>query len=168
MPDTETPTPEEQPEEQQQEPDLGDAGKKAIEAEREARKAAEKSARELQRTVAALTGKVKEFEDRDKTDAEKRDARIAELEAALTERDSALEAKDREVLRRDIAKDKDVPVHLVTGTTKEEMEAAAKAALEWRGTTAKPTGFRSGASAPNGANKKEQAAAAIRSMRRGN
>jgi hypothetical protein len=44
--------------------DLGDAGKKAIAEERAARKAAEKER-------AELAAKLKEFEDRDKTEAEK-------------------------------------------------------------------------------------------------
>jgi len=165
MPETETPTPDAT--EEQQELDLGDAGKKAIDAEREARKTAEKQLREAKKAAADALNRVKEFEDRDKTDAEKTAARIKELETALAEKDSALEAKEREVLRRDIANKTEVPVHLVTGTTQEEMEAAAKAALEWRGTPAKSTGFRSGASAPDGANEKDKAASAVRALRRG-
>lgn len=104
-----------------------------------------------------------------KTETEKLADRISELETALAEKDSILVEKEREVQRRDIAKDKGVPVGLVTGSTREEMEASADAALEWRGTPVKKpiTGFQSGASAPTGANEKEKAAAAIRAMRRG-
>ena len=46
----------EQPDESQT-PDLGDAGKKAIQAEREARKVAEKAAREANERIAALEAK---------------------------------------------------------------------------------------------------------------
>lgn len=63
--------------------DLGDAGKKALEAERKARRDAEKVARDTQ-------AKLKEFEDRDKSDLQKlqddlaaRDAQLAELPAKI-------------------------------------------------------------------------------------
>lgn len=59
--------------------DLGDAGKKALDAERKARRDAEKRARDLE-------ARIKEFEDRDKSEVEKlqeeladRDARLADL-----------------------------------------------------------------------------------------
>jgi hypothetical protein len=59
-------------------PDLGDAGKKAIAAERAARKAAEKAA-------AELAARVKEFEDASKSEAEKAAARAEAAEKALAE-----------------------------------------------------------------------------------
>ena len=60
--------------------DLGDAGKRAIKAEREARQAAEKAAKDL-------AAKLKELEDRDKTEAER-----------LTEAKVAAEQKAAEAL----------------------------------------------------------------------
>lgn len=59
--------------------DLGDAGKKALAEERKARKAAEKSA-------ADAAAKVKEYEDRDKTEMEKSAERSKQAEE---ERDAA-------------------------------------------------------------------------------
>lgn len=160
------PEPTEEPTTEQEH--LGDAGKKALESEREARKSLEKQLRETAKAREALESKVREFEDRDKTETEKAAARIKELEAALAEKDSVLSKKDRDILRRDVARDKGVPVSAVTGDTKEEMEAAADDLLQWRGTQPKKsTGFQSGASAPNSANDKEKAANAIRLMRRG-
>ncbi len=60
--------------------DLGEAGKKAIAAERAAKKAAEKQLNELQKRLA-------EFEDRDKTEAQKLAERAA---AAELERDALM------------------------------------------------------------------------------
>lgn len=165
MPDDENPTPETDPADES----LGDPGKKALEAEREARKALEKQLRDASKAREALEGKVREFEDRDKSETEKLTGRIKELEQLYEESQRSLSAKDVDILRRDVARDKGVPVSAVTGTTKEEMEAAADALLEWRGSQPKkPAGFQSGASAPgNGASEKDKAAAAIRAMRRG-
>jgi hypothetical protein len=58
--------------------DLGDAGKKALQEERAARKAAEKLA-------AEQAAKLKEFEDRDKTEAEKLAAKAEAAEKKATE-----------------------------------------------------------------------------------
>lgn len=147
---------------------LGDAGKKALEAEREARKTVERQFKEAAKAREALEAKVREFEDRDKSETEKLTGRIKELEQLYEQSQKSLSAKDVDILRRDVARDKNVPVSAVTGATKEEMEAAADALLEWRGSQPKkPTGFQSGASAPNSASEKDKAAAAIRAMRRG-
>jgi beta-glucosidase-like glycosyl hydrolase len=149
-------------------PDLGDAGKKAIEAEREARKAAEKAAREAKKTADAALARVKEFEDRDKTETQKAAERIAELEKALADKETALALKDQDILRRDVAKDKKVPVKFVIGSTREEMEAAAEEFLQesqQASSERKPLGaLRSGASATNSADPKEKVAQAIRAL----
>jgi hypothetical protein len=87
----------------------------------------------------------------------------------LADKDSELSRKDQDILRRDIAKDKGVPVNLVTGSSREEMETAAEAALEWRGDKVekKPVGaLRSGASAAINTDPKKQAAAALRGLNR--
>ena len=72
-------------------------------------------------------------------------ARLAELEEAqkteaqkLADRLAAAEKKALEAERRAFAKDKDVPVSLVTGTTPEEWEAAAAEALAWKDEGIKP------------------------------
>jgi hypothetical protein len=61
---------------------LGEPGKRAIQAEREARSRAEKAAKDAQAAREAAEAKVKEFEDRDKS----------ELEKVQAERDTAVKA----------------------------------------------------------------------------
>ncbi len=105
---TETPPPGEE---------LGDGGKKAIEAEREARKQAE---RQLRQAKAAL----KEYEEQA--------AQIAQLreQAEIAEK-RAIEA-EQERLRQKVASDKGVPVSRLTGVTEEELSAAADELIAWR------------------------------------
>lgn len=70
------------------EPDLGDAGKKALDVERKARSAAEKQAKQLE-------ARLKELEDRDKSEADKA------IEAARAEADKAARSEmSREFGRR--------------------------------------------------------------------
>ena len=98
---------------------LGEAGKKALEAERAARKEADK-------LLADARNKIKEFEDRDKSETQK-----------LQEERDALKAKaDRleiENLRRDVAAEKGIDLkaaNRLVGTTREELEADADALFE--------------------------------------
>jgi hypothetical protein len=96
--------------------ELGDGGKKALSAERDARKAAE-------RTAAELSAKLKQFED----------ANLSELERTkkAAEESAAELAKLRsENIRSKVALDKGIPADLVeflTGDT--EGDIAAKADL---------------------------------------
>lgn len=96
--------------------ELGDGGKKAIQAERDARKAAEK-------LTAELSAKLKQFED----------ANLSELERtkkAAEESAAELAALRAENVRSRVALDKGVPADLVeflTGDT--EGDIAAKADL---------------------------------------
>lgn len=71
--------------------ELGDAGKRAIAAEREARAAADDRVKELEKRIA-------EFEDRDKSEAQRNEERTARLER---ERDDALERLASSELRID-------------------------------------------------------------------
>lgn len=98
---------------------LGDMGKKALESERAARKAAE----EERKTLAA---KLKEFEDRDKTDQEKADAALAEARAELA---ALTVAKTR----AEVAAAKGVPAELLNGSTQAEFEASADALIAFKG-----------------------------------
>lgn len=100
-------------------PDLGDAGKKALEAERKARREAEKQLKELQAKVA-------EFEDRDKTETERVSAKLADAEKR------AAEAEMR-ALRLEVAQDKGLTAaqaKRLVGSTREELEADADELLE--------------------------------------
>ena len=80
---------------------LGDAGKKALDAERAARKAAE----DEQKKLAA---RLKEIEDRDKSEAEKAAERLAEAEARAVE----VEAR---ATRAEVAAATSVPVEILAG-----------------------------------------------------
>ncbi|MEU0670355.1 hypothetical protein ABZ508_33370 [Streptomyces lavendulocolor] len=98
----------------QPEEGLGEAGKKALQEERRKARAAEKQLGELQK-------RLQEFEDRDKTEAQK----LAEAKAAA-EREAA-DAK-QELLRYRVARDKKLPgwaVDRLRGSTEEEMAADA-------------------------------------------
>lgn len=77
-----------------------------------------------------------EIEESKKSEMEKATARAAELEAQLAEAQLS-------VLRSDVAAAKGVPSNLLTGSTQEELEAAADALIEFRG--AKADGPRSSA-----------------------
>ncbi|GAA3699099.1 hypothetical protein GCM10022377_10130 [Zhihengliuella alba] len=95
-------------------PELGDAGKKAIQAERDARKAAEKAAAEYK-------AKLKEIEDANLSEVEKANRLAAESAAELA-------ALRTESLRSRVALEKGVPADLVgflTGDTEEDIAAKA-------------------------------------------
>lgn len=98
---------------------LGDGGKKALDAERKARRDAEKATTDLQK-------RLKEYEDRDKTDGEK----AADALRAAEKRADEAEAR---ALRLEVAADKGLtPVQAkrLVGSTKEELEADADEILE--------------------------------------
>lgn len=80
---------------------LGDAGKKALDAERTARAAAEKERN-------ALAAKLKELEDRDKSDAVKAAERLADAEK------KAIETEAR-ANRAEVAATSGVPVDVLAG-----------------------------------------------------
>jgi hypothetical protein len=100
---------------------LGEAGQKALAAERKAKTAAEKQAKASQKQLDDLTKKLQAFEDRDKTEAQK-----------LAERASAAEKQaadaQTELMRYRVAADKKLPAELAArlrGSTPEEMAADA-------------------------------------------
>ena len=98
------------------EPDsLGEGGKKALEAERAARKEAERAA-------ADLAAKVKEFEDAQKSEAE----RTAE---ALAEAQTRAAKAEAEALRLRVAAETELPADLhefLSGDTEDELRAKAE------------------------------------------
>lgn len=107
--------------------DLGDAGKKALDAERAAKRAAEKRAREAE-------ARVKELEDKDKTEAEKAAARAEAAEKALAE----VTAK---ALRLEVATEfkLDPDLHeFLTGTDEDSLRQQAQKLAERFAATAGP------------------------------
>ena len=102
------------PVEVQEPADLGDAGQKAIKAERDARKAAERS-------NAELAARLKEFEDAKLSELERANNAAAEAAAEL----ARLRAEN---VRATVALSKGVPADLIeflTGDTEEEVAAKA-------------------------------------------
>lgn len=108
---TEAPTPDPTPT-----PDtLGDGGKAALQAERKARRDAEKAA-------AEALAKVKEFEQRDLSAQEKLAQQVQELEAKAARAEA-------EALRLRIAAETDLPADLhefLVGSSEEELRAKAE------------------------------------------
>jgi len=143
-PDTSTPageTPTPQPDAAT--PETGNGGESAdglraaLKSERDARKAGDKRARELE-------SRLRELEDRDKTESEKLATRAAESERRAVEAEAQL-------LRLHVAADKgfsaqDVP--LLQGTTRDEIEEFADALIAYRQrnqtTSPPPAGFDGG------------------------
>lgn len=91
--------------------DLGDAGKKALDEERKARRDAEKALKDAQ-------AKLQELADRDKSESEKLADRIAQAEKRAADAEAKL-------LRHEVAAEKGVKARWLSGSTREELEAAA-------------------------------------------
>lgn len=98
---------------------LGAPGLRALQAEREARAAADKA-------NADLAAQVKAFQDRDKTEAEKAAERLATSEKAAADAQIQL-------ARYKVAAEKGVDADLLTGNDEAAMRAAADKLLAWRG-----------------------------------
>jgi hypothetical protein len=101
---------------------LGENGKKALEAERKARAAAEKLA-------ADNAARLKEYEDRDKTEEQKRQEERDRLERELAELSVAKN-------RAEVAASTSVPVEVLAGPesgSAEHLQAFAERLIAWRG-----------------------------------
>lgn len=120
-PATPEPTPEPNVEQQGATPDepLGEGGLRALNAEREARAAAEKAAKDA-------LARVKEFEDRDKSEAQKQQEALERAQKELAELTVAK-------TRAEVAAAKGVPAALLNGSTQEELEASADALIAFKG-----------------------------------
>lgn len=83
-----------------QEQELGEAGIKALKAERDANKAAKAN-------IATLEAKVKAYEDRDKTEDEKRAEQVKQLEQTNA-------ANALKVLQYEVAAEKGIPLQMAS------------------------------------------------------
>jgi hypothetical protein len=90
---------------------LGDAGKKALVAERAARSKAEKE-------TAKLAAQLKVIEDRDKTEVEKAEGRVADAERRATETEARAN-------RAEIAATSGIPVDVLAGPKSSSAEDIA-------------------------------------------
>lgn len=116
----------EETEETTTEIDPNEGAKKALAEERRARRAAEKQLHDLET-------RVKEFEDRDKSDTEKHSARADAAEARATK-------AERDLARYRVAADKGLDSKLagrLQGDTDEELAADAETLLKQFGTATK-------------------------------
>lgn len=82
----------------------------------------------------AKAEKLDEIEAANKTELEKANERAAQLESELK---TIKEAEKLRTIREEVAKETNIPVHLLTGTTKEECEEQATAIAEF----AKPSPY---------------------------
>lgn len=98
--------------------------------------------------LKARAARLDEIEEANKTEAQKTADRLAELERVNAELSTAK-------LRSDVAADKGVPAGLLTGATKEELEASADALIEFRGEQKPAVPSSTALSKVNGASKVE-------------
>jgi len=103
--------------------ELGDAGKKALEAERVARKEAEKQ-------VKAFQARLEELEDAGRSDAEKQRRKAERAEQALEEARAELAARDRALLLREVADEVGLPTRLVNRVQGDDRDAMLADAQE--------------------------------------
>lgn len=106
-------------------PDLGDAGKKALDEERKARRDAERHLKEM-------GDQLKTLQDKDKSDSERLTEKLAQLEKDLA-------AASARADRYEVALDKGLDMtraKRLTGTTRDELEADADELITW--TAGKP------------------------------
>lgn len=149
--------------------DLGDAGKKALAEERKARRALEKQLKDIGMSNSELQKRLKDFEDRDKSEIDKA---VEAATAAAGERDSVKSENEKLqalLQRQKISAAEGLDPELwdrVQGNTAEEIEADVKKLVEKFSVPPRRGGaLRSGASAPEGAGGK-RGAAALRGLRR--
>ncbi|WP_432091021.1 hypothetical protein [Streptomyces sp. NRRL F-5630] len=102
-------------------PGLGDAGKRALAEERRARSEAERREKEQRKQLDTLTARIAEFEDRDKTEAER-------LSSRLTSAEKRAEQAEHSLLRLRVAAAKKLPPELadrLQGDTEDAVTADA-------------------------------------------
>jgi hypothetical protein len=100
---------------------LGEGGKKALTAERDARSVAEKA-------LATANARIKELEDATKSEDDKRNERFNALEKSDKEKDATISTQAAKILRYQIAAQKGLDLtaaERLIGNTKEEIEADA-------------------------------------------
>jgi hypothetical protein len=130
---------------------LGEAGQKALAAERKRAATAERAAKAQQKQIEDLSRQLQEFQDRDKTEAQK----LADAKAAA---ESEAATAKQELMRYRVAAKKKLPAELANrlqGATEEEMEADAISLLEVFGQRTTPSydgGVRKPAPAPTDMN----------------
>ena len=127
---------------------LGDAGKRALDAERRRARAAEREAREAAARAAELETKIAEYKRAEMDDQERLAAERDDWRKKYEEQAAELAARDLDILRRDVAAEKGLPAGMarrLSGTTREELEEDAD---DLATLVAKPTDITPAARAP--------------------
>lgn len=105
---------------------LGEGGKRALEAEREANK-------NLKKELQAALARIGEFEDAQRSDEEKQQHKIKELEEELTALRSNNSTLEHQILVSEVVTEVGLPVTLagrLKGESKEELLEDAKSLME--------------------------------------
>lgn len=121
-------------EDRQDDERLGEGGRKALTAEREANRALRAEKQDLEK-------RLRELEDRDKTEEQKRAERLTELEQTAATAQRSLEEKDALILRYQVAAEKGldlVAAERLRGTTREEIAEDADTWISRWGAGATP------------------------------
>lgn len=117
------------PDEGQDDPgDLGDAGKRALAANRKAAREAERRAAETQKQLDAALAQLKEFEDANKSEAERQSEAFEAAKAEAASEKARADGAVLELMRYQVGVEKGVKPGLIDrlqGATREEIEADA-------------------------------------------
>lgn len=122
-------------------PDLGDAGKQAIQAERLKARDATKANADLKKANADLAAKLQALEDRDKTETQKLADQKAAAEKSAADAQAAVVAAQTQLLKYRVAAAKQLPPELaerLQGSTEEELTADAAKLLKLVGPQGPP------------------------------
>ena len=109
---------------------LGEPGKRALLAERTAN-------RQLKDDLAARDQRIRELEDKDKSEEQRRDERLQQLEGDTTTKDRTIEKHELTILRYQVAAEKGLDLSAaerLQGATKEEVQQDADAWIAKWGT----------------------------------
>lgn len=113
--------------------DLHEGGKRALEAERRARRDAARAAKEAKERADALAARLAEIERAQMSDQDRLAAERDDLRKKYEETQAALAARDLELVRREVAEEKGIPARMarrLQGSTREQIEADADVFLK--------------------------------------
>lgn len=112
---------------------LGEGGIKALQAEREARKQADNARKEIEAKLAAANAEIERFQAGERTELENAQHAAQKQAEATAEAVKRAEAAEAALLRFEVAQAKGLTgeaLDLLTGTTREELEAKADSILK--------------------------------------
>lgn len=108
---------------------LGEAGKRALDAERRARKDADRKLAEYEKRLAEANKRIEGFEDANRDELEKREHKLKKAHEDLEKAQNELRSLNRKVLTTQIAADYGLPADMAVrlqGDTEEELREDAE------------------------------------------